>query len=98
MDRLHHIAIPVSEIAPAVEWYQSRFDVEIQYQDDSWALLKFENIAFALVLPDQHPAHFAIERIDADSYGPLTPHRDGTASIYINDPWKNVIEILAPSK
>lgn len=98
MDRLHHIAIPVSNIAEAVAWYQTRFDLEIAYQDNSWALLKFDNVAFALVLPDQHPAHFAIERKDADSYGTLTPHRDGTASVYVEDPWQNVIEILAPSE
>lgn len=98
MDRLHHIAIPVTDIAAAVEWYQPRFDVEIAYQDASWALLKFDNIALALVLPDQHPAHFAIERKDAESYGTLTPHRDGTASVYVEDPWRNIIEILAPSE
>ena len=98
MDQLHHIAIPVTDITAAVEWYQTRFDVATAYQDDSWALLKFDNIALALVLPDQHPAHFAIERKDAESYGRLTPHRDGTASVYVEDPWRNVIEILASSE
>ncbi len=96
MDRLHHIAITVTDIAQAVAWYQNRFDIVVAYEDDSWALLRFEDCALALVLPDQHPPHLAVERADAASYGPLIPHRDGTASVYINDPWGNVIEILKP--
>lgn len=94
MDRLHHIAISVPDIEKALDWYRERMDVEIAYVDESWALLRFENIALALVLPDQHPPHIAVERPDADTYGPLTPHRDGTASVYIEDPWGNSVEIL----
>ena len=94
MDTLHHIAITVTDIATAVAWYQDQFDVVTTHADDSWALLRFEDCALALVLPDQHPPHFAIERAYAASYGPLIPHRDGTASVYIRDPWGNVIEIL----
>ena len=94
MDTLHHIAITVTDIAKAVAWYQARFDVVTAHADESWALIRFEDCALALVLPDQHPPHFAIERADAASYGPLIPHRDGTASVYIKDPFGNVIEIL----
>ena len=94
MDRLHHIAIAVPNIEKALDWYRERLDVETAYVDESWALLRFENIALALVLPDQHPPHIAIERPDADAYGPLTPHRDGTASVYIEDPWGNSVEFL----
>jgi hypothetical protein len=46
------------------------------------------------VLPGQHPPHIAIERPDASAYGPLRQHRDGTASVYVNDPFGNVIEIM----
>ena len=94
MDRLHHVAVVVPDIDEAMTWYQKQFDVEVVYSDESWALLQFENIALALVSPDQHPAHIAIERDNAESYGTLTPHRDGSASVYIDDPWGNVIEIL----
>lgn len=94
MDTLHHIAIRVTDIAKAVAWYHDRFDVVTTHADDSWALLRFENCALALVRPDQHPPHFAIERADAESFGLLVPHRDGTASVYIKDPWGNVVEIL----
>ena len=54
MEKLHHIALPVKNIDEAVTWYRKNFDVETVYTDDSWALLAFENVALALVLPDQH--------------------------------------------
>ncbi len=94
MDRLHHVAIAVPDIGKALGWYRDQFDVESVYVDESWALLKFDNISLALVLPDQHPPHIAVERVNAESYGALTPHRDGTASVYIRDPWGNAVEIM----
>ncbi|MEL0106608.1 MAG: VOC family protein [Alphaproteobacteria bacterium] len=94
MDKIHHIAIVVPEIKKALEWYQNQFEIETCYADESWALVKFDNIELALVLPGQHPPHIAIECNDAELYGCLMPHRDGTASVYTNDPWGNVIEML----
>jgi catechol 2,3-dioxygenase-like lactoylglutathione lyase family enzyme len=94
MDKIHHVAIQVNDIKIAVEWYQDKFDTKILYQDDTWALIKFDNLSLALVLPDQHPAHFAIENDEAEKFGELTEHRDGTASVYINDPFGNSIEII----
>lgn len=94
MDKIHHIAIQVSNIAKGVDWYVDNFETKILYQDESWAFLEFKNISLALVLPDQHPIHIAFEKDDADKYGDLTLHRDGTASIYIDDPFGNKIEIL----
>ena len=57
MEELHHIALPVNDIGKAVNWYEKNFDVSKVYEDKSWALLAFENISLALVLPGQHPAH-----------------------------------------
>lgn len=94
MDTIHHIAIPVEDIKTTLQWYKDNFDVDIAYEDQSWALIKFDNIALALVLPDQHPPHFAITCQDAEKYGALTPHRDGTESIYIKDPSGNAVEML----
>ena len=94
MDKIHHIAIQVPNIAKGVDWYDDNFETKILYQDESWAFLEFQNINLALVLPNQHPPHIAFEKDDADKYGKLTPHRDGTASIYIDDPFGNKIEIL----
>ncbi len=94
MDKIHHIAIQVEDVNKAVEWYSRQFDVELAYQDESWALLRFDNISLAIVVPGEHPPHFAVEDHNAEKYGELTPHRDGTASIYIKDPFGNAVEIL----
>ena len=94
LDAMDHVAIAVQEIAGAVLWYQNRFQCEVIYQDDSWALLRFANIKLALVLPDQHPPHLGFVHPDAKSFGPLQPHRDGTRSTYIRDLDHNSIELL----
>ncbi len=94
MDQLHHVAVQVSDIERSIAWYQARFDVEIGYQDATWALLRFANVSLALVQPAQHPPHFAVARSDAAAFGDLTPHRDGTASVYIEDPDGNAVEVL----
>lgn len=94
MDRIHHIALSVPDIGRATAWYKGQFDFVTLYEDKTWALLEFDNIALALVLPDQHPPHIAIVCDNAESYGPLTKHRDGSASVYVRDPWGNAIEIM----
>lgn len=98
MDTIHHIAIQVNDIAGAVAWYQDQYEVKLIYQDATWALLQFANVALALVMPDQHPPHFAIVSEHAERYGPLSVHRDGTASIYIQDPAGNRIEMIQLAK
>ncbi len=94
LDPIHHIAIQVHNIDQSVSWYQSHFSCEVAYHDASWALLKFANISLALVLPQQHPPHFAIPRDDVAPFGTPVPHRDGTSSVYIQDPSGNNIEML----
>lgn len=97
LETIHHIAIPVTDIAVAVAFYTARFCVAVDYQDDSWALLRFANTKLALVIPDQHPPHVAVERADLEADAdarPIVTHRDGTRSLYIEDPWGNVIELL----
>ena len=94
LDPIHHVAISVRDIATALEWYTSRFQCRVEYVDDSWALLEFANAKLALVLPHEHPPHFAVGRRDANKFGELTAHRDGLHSVYITDPFANSIEIL----
>ena len=94
MEKIDHVAVVVTDIDNAVNWYRQNFDCQIDYQDNSWALLNFENVNIALVLPDQHPAHIAVCRQELSQYGPLMEHRDGTQSVYIDDPWGNVFELV----
>ena len=97
MDAIHHIAIPRTDIPASVQWYRDNTDCVIEYQDDSWALLAYANIKLALVMPGQHPPHVAIVRDDAERFGPLVRHRDGTRSLYIQDSSGNQIEVLEAS-
>ncbi|MEH6753301.1 MAG: VOC family protein [Alphaproteobacteria bacterium] len=92
--KLHHAALCVSDIRQAVDWYVQNLNANIAYQDETWALLDIENTSIALVLPSQHPPHLAFETQDAKKYGKLTPHRDGTASVYVKDPFGNTVEFL----
>lgn len=94
LDQIHHIAIQIEDLEKSVEWYKSNFDCEVVYRDESWSLIKFENISLALVLPDQHPPHFAVTRKDITAFGTPKPHRDGTSSVYIQDPSGNNVEML----
>ena len=98
MDKIHHIAIQVEDIARSVEWYKNNYEVKVSYQDETWAMIDFANTSLALVLPEQHPSHFAIEIEDASVFGDLTKHRDGTASIYIKDLDGNNLEMIEVSK
>ena len=41
--------------------------------------------------------HIAFEKNNAEDYGTLVPHRDGTSSVYIKDPSNNAVEILKKS-
>jgi catechol 2,3-dioxygenase-like lactoylglutathione lyase family enzyme len=96
LDRLHHVAISVPNIAEAVDWYRATFACEVTYQDATWALLKFANVGIALVIPEQHPPHLGFVTPNACNYGQLKRHRDGTESIYISDPAGNAVELLSP--
>ncbi|MDX1969056.1 MAG: VOC family protein [Planctomycetaceae bacterium] len=96
LDRLHHVAISVNDIAAAVDWYRETFRCEIAYQDATWAMLKFDNVSLALVLPNQHPPHLGFVTPTAHQFAPLKRHRDGTESVYISDPSGNAVELLSP--
>jgi catechol 2,3-dioxygenase-like lactoylglutathione lyase family enzyme len=95
LNAIDHIAIPVTDVAASVAWYREHFQCEVKYQDDTWALLAFANIHLALVIPAQHPAHLGFVSKEAEKFGALKTHRDGTRSCYLNDPSGNSIEMLA---
>jgi catechol 2,3-dioxygenase-like lactoylglutathione lyase family enzyme len=95
LNSIDHIAIPVTDIADSVNWYRERFHCEVKYQDETWALLGFSNIKLALVIPSQHPSHLGFVTPDAEKFGSLKTHRDGTRSCYVTDPSGNAIEMLA---
>lgn len=96
LDQVHHVAIAVTDIAKAVEWYTTTLACAVRYQDDTWALLEFANLSLALVTPTQHPPHIGVETPRTETFGPLQTHRDGARYIYITDPFGNTVELLEP--
>jgi catechol 2,3-dioxygenase-like lactoylglutathione lyase family enzyme len=95
LDNVHHVAVAVSDVKAAVDWYRCHFQCKVSYQDDTWAMLDFANIKLALVIPGQHPPHIAFVHPEAEKFGTLKPHRDGTRSVYLKDPAGNSVEVLA---
>jgi len=89
---IDHIALEAKDINSSVDWYKDQFDCEVKYQDDSWALLGFENISLALVTPGDHPPHFAIVDERVRLLDGHKVHRDGIAYKYESDPNLNIIE------
>jgi catechol 2,3-dioxygenase-like lactoylglutathione lyase family enzyme len=95
LNAIDHVAVPVTDVRSAVEWYRSTFRCEVKYQDETWALLQFANIRLALVIPAQHPPHMGFVSPEAERFGELKTHRDGTRSCYVSDPAGNQLEVLA---
>jgi len=95
MDSIHHVAVTVQDIPRAITWYRSRFEFDVTWEDDSWALLAFDNISLALVKPQQHPPHVAFVTNKLNTFGDPVKHRDGTASVYITDSEGNTVEMLS---
>ena len=89
LDTIDHVAVPVLNIRKGITYYRKNFKCEVLYEDESWALLKFENTNLALVLPFEHPQHFAV--IDDELEGGDT-HRDGSRFTYVHDHQGNMIE------
>lgn len=94
LDAMHHVAIRVDDIGKAVDWYTKTFRCKVSYQDATWAMLDFANIHLALVMPNQHPPHLGFTHPEAERFGVLKTHRDGTRSTYIPDAAGNAVEIL----
>ena len=91
--KIHHIAIQVDNIKECVSFYCNKFNADIEYEDKTWAMLNFDNIQLALVLPEEHPPHICFEKTIPKNI-PAKEHRDGTRSVYDFDPSGNMIELL----
>jgi catechol-2,3-dioxygenase len=94
LDTLHHVAVAVCNVKETVDWYTQHFDCRVAYQDATWALVQFANVSLAFVVPEQHPPHIAFLGDPTAHRNPQT-HRDGTRSVYVQDPAGNNVEILA---
>jgi len=93
--RIDHIAVQVEDIYEAREWYCKKFDANVLYCDQTWALLEFDNTKLALFLRNSHPPHFAVE-VNPKFFNKLEfkEHRDGSKYHYLTDPWGNCVELI----
>ncbi|MGY8782187.1 MAG: VOC family protein [Fidelibacterota bacterium] len=91
---IDHIAVKSEDIKASVDWYIKKFNCQIKHQDETWALLSFDNISIALVTPGEHPPHFAVIDKSISDNKNLKTHRDGIGYVYESDPDKNIIELL----
>ena len=77
---------------------------EVLYQDKTWAFLNVGGQKLALVTPTQHPPHLAVKVTEEECLNSaskttenlrcIDKHRDGTAGIYIHDPFGNAVELI----
>jgi hypothetical protein len=101
--RFDHVAHQVPDIAGAIDWWRTAVgDVEVLYEDATWALIDVSGLRLAFVMADEHPGHVAFrvapERLDAMAAEHGTApaeHRDGSRSFYVDGPGETGIEIIA---
>ena len=91
---IDHIAVETKCVKDSVSWYMKNFNCEIKYQDQTWAMLKFDNISVALVTPGEHPPHFAVVNEAISNEKGIKKHRDGIRYKYIQDPDHNFVEFI----
>ena len=94
--RLDHVALNVKNIQTSIDWYVENLGCQVDYSDETWALLSIGGTKIALTLPEQHPPHvaFAADSLSLFPDGKIREHRDGSKYLYIVDPDGNTIEWL----
>ena len=100
--RIDHLAVEAKKLIETAQWYVKHFGASVLYQDATWAFLKVGGGKLALLTPGQHPPHLAFSVTEqelarqAEDLGlTVRPHRDGTHSVYLEDPSGNSIELIA---
>ena len=98
MDIIDHIAIRVTNLEEAKEWYLQHLDAEIAFEDHKYIRLKAKNVNIALIDQQYYShAHIGILVDSQDKlpdYGQRVEHRDGTVGVYVKDPSGNYIEYI----
>ena len=97
LDSVRHVALSVSNLDSAIEWYQTSFSCEVISRAKTKAVLQFANLRLVLVLPSSEQAHVAFEKTDAASYGELKDRGDGAPSTYVSDACGNLVKLVAKS-
>ena len=96
VDKLDHVAINVADIQKSISWYVENLHAQVEYQDETWAMLDIAGSKLALTISNQHPPHiaFSVENIEDVDYEKHF-HRDGSEYCYIRDVDGNTIELIS---
>jgi catechol 2,3-dioxygenase-like lactoylglutathione lyase family enzyme len=94
-----HIAVLVSDLQLAEEWYVEHLKATVSFRDEKYVRLSVNNTNIALIDESHysHP-HFGIlvdEKEDLPiEKGEVIEHRDGTTGVYVKDPFGNYLEYI----
>ena len=94
-----HIALCVSDLEVAEEWYTKQLDGKVTFRDKNYIRMRLSNTNIALIDEKHYPhPHFGIlvEKKEnlAQFEGVRIEHRDGTTGVYVKDPFGNYLEYI----
>ena len=98
MYMVDHIAIRVSDLDLAQQWYEKQLGAKLQFKGQFYRRMSLNNIALALIDENQYPDNHIgvlVENIDSlPNVGTRIEHRDGTIGVYVKDPFGNTVEYI----
>jgi len=93
-----HIAIRVSDLDRAQEWYEENLGAVLQFKDRFYRRMSLNNTTLALIDENRYPSNHIgvlVENIaNLPDVGTRVEHRDGTIGVYVEDPFGNVVEYI----
>ena len=98
MHKVDHIAIRVSDLDLAQEWYEKMLGAELQFKDQYYRRMLLNNTTLALIDENRYPDnHIGVLVEDFDqlpNVGTRIEHRDGTVGVYVKDPFGHMVEYI----
>ena len=98
MFSVDHIAIRVSDLDVAQEWYEENLGAKLQFKDQYYRRMLLNNTTLALIdenrYPDNHIGILVEDFDELPNVGTRIQHRDGTVGVYLKDPFGHVVEYI----
>ena len=95
---IDHIAIRVSDVNAAANWYVKNVGGKVTYIDDFYQRISVNNTNLAIIdenkYPDNHIGILIKNVEDLPKIGHRQEHRDGTIGVYVKDPFGNMVEYI----
>ena len=96
---IDHIALLVSDLEKASEWYISCLGATITHKQSNYYRLKLQNVNIALLdksfsVSKPHIGVLCKEINDLPETGERISHRDGTTGVYVKDLDGNYLEFI----